>query len=71
MFVKSFGVSEPIREALASLADRIELTFLFGSMVNGKAGLSPLSIPTELVKLFLQILGFPPSSWKHNFKHYA
>lgn len=35
MFVKSFGVAEPIKEALTSLADRIALAFVFGSVVKG------------------------------------
>lgn len=35
MFIKSFGVSEPIRTALTSLADGIELAFVFGSVAKG------------------------------------
>lgn len=35
MFVKSFGVAEPIREALTPLANRIALAFVFGSVVKG------------------------------------
>lgn len=35
MVLKSFGVAEPISEALAPLADRIALAFLFGSVVKG------------------------------------
>lgn len=34
MFVKSFGVAEPIREALTPLADRIERAFIFGSIAR-------------------------------------
>lgn len=35
MFVKSFGVAEPIMEALAPFTNRIELAFVFGSVVKG------------------------------------
>lgn len=35
MFLKSFGVAEPISEALASLISRISLVFVFGSVVTG------------------------------------
>jgi len=35
MFVKSFGVAEPIAEALAPFTNRIELAFVFGSVVKG------------------------------------
>jgi len=35
MFVKSFGVAEPITEVLTPFRDRIQLAFVFGSVVKG------------------------------------
>ncbi|MGE4238873.1 nucleotidyltransferase domain-containing protein [Ramlibacter sp.] len=35
MCVKSFGVAEPIREALGPLIDRVQLAFVFGSVAKG------------------------------------
>ncbi len=35
LIVKTIGVVDPLRSALASLADRIDLAFVFGSVAKG------------------------------------
>jgi predicted nucleotidyltransferase len=35
--VKSFGIREPIEQALREIRDKVDEAFIFGSMVNGSA----------------------------------
>ena len=36
LIIKTFGVADVVRAALSPLADKIELAFIFGSMVSGE-----------------------------------